>query len=76
MTIKSIQKVIKVGDSLATTIPAKDARAMNIKAGDNVVAAYTPMKNNDDKASDAEVLEAAKKMLSDYKQDFDNLAQR
>lgn len=33
MTIKSIQKVIRVGDSIAVTIPAKEAKAKGIKAG-------------------------------------------
>ncbi|MCW1908158.1 MAG: AbrB/MazE/SpoVT family DNA-binding domain-containing protein [Candidatus Saccharibacteria bacterium] len=36
MVIKSIQKVIKVGDSLAVTIPAKDARIANLKPGASV----------------------------------------
>lgn len=36
MTIKSIQKVIKVGPSLAVTIPAKDARHAGIIAGQEV----------------------------------------
>lgn len=38
MTIKSIQKVIKVGTSLAITIPARDAKQQGIKAGDNVLS--------------------------------------
>ena len=38
MTIKSIQKVIKVGSSLAVTIPARDAKQLGIKAGDNVIS--------------------------------------
>ena len=36
MTIKSIQKVIKVGDSLAVTLPARDARAAGLKVGSEV----------------------------------------
>jgi hypothetical protein len=32
-TIDSIQKVIKVGDSIAVTIPAKEAKAKGIKPG-------------------------------------------
>jgi len=41
MTIKSIQKVIKVGSSLAVTIPAKDARFYKIRAGDYVEVSIT-----------------------------------
>ncbi len=43
MKIQSIQKVIKVGDSLAVTIPAKDARALGITAGDNVLSSHEPV---------------------------------
>jgi hypothetical protein len=34
--IDSIQKIIKVGDSLAVTIPAKDAKILGFHAGDHV----------------------------------------
>lgn len=33
ISINSIQKVIKVGDSIAVTIPAKEAKAKGIKPG-------------------------------------------
>lgn len=36
MSITSIQKVIKVGKSLAVTIPAKQAKAMNIVSGSTI----------------------------------------
>lgn len=36
MTIKSTQRVIKVGTSLAVTIPAKDAKKLGINSGDYV----------------------------------------
>ncbi len=36
MTIKSIQKVIKVGSSLAVTLPAKDVKNAGILAGQDV----------------------------------------
>ncbi len=45
--IKTIQKVIKVGDSLAVTIPARDARAMNIKAGSELRITAEPVGAND-----------------------------
>lgn len=37
MKITSVQKVIKVGQSLAVTIPARDARVLGVIAGQNVV---------------------------------------
>ena len=41
-TITSVQKVIKVGSSLAVTIPAKDAQFLGIKAGDTVLSSVDP----------------------------------
>lgn len=32
-TIESVQKIIKVGDSIAVTIPAKEARALGFEPG-------------------------------------------
>ena len=43
MVIKSVQKVIKVGDSLAVTIPAKDARASGIDKGEEVEVTIKPV---------------------------------
>lgn len=48
MTIKSIQKVIKVGDSLAVTIPARDARAAQLEPGNEVSISIEPVEVNDD----------------------------
>lgn len=42
-SIKSIQKVIKVGSSLAVTIPAKDARFAGIEAGQEVQIDVKPL---------------------------------
>ena len=42
MKITSIQKVIKVGSSLAVTIPARDAKALGIKPGDEVNSTIMP----------------------------------
>jgi antitoxin component of MazEF toxin-antitoxin module len=43
MTIKSIQKVIKIGDSLAVTIPARDAKAAGIVQGSSVDVSVKPV---------------------------------
>lgn len=44
MTIHTTQKVIKVGSSLAVTIPAKDVKQLNIQAGDMVETTIKPTK--------------------------------
>lgn len=43
MAIQSIQKVIKVGPSLAVTIPAKEAKYNGIEAGDDVKINIVPL---------------------------------
>jgi len=72
--IQSIQKVIKIGSSGGVTIPAKELKRQNIAYGDEVEVIVRPLHavNGEDKG----VLEAAQKILSDYKQDFQNLAER
>lgn len=72
--IQSIQKVIKIGSSGGVTIPAKELKRQNIAFGDEVEVIVRPLRttNNEDK----KVLDAAKKILDDYKQDFQNLAER
>ncbi len=42
MIIKSIQKVIKVGSSLAVTIPTKDAKYYGVQAGREVEVSIRP----------------------------------
>jgi len=72
--IQSIQKVIKIGTSGGVTIPAKDLKRQNIAFGDEVEVIVRPLRNasNDDQA----VIDAAKKILTNYKKDFSNLAKR
>ncbi len=72
--IQSIQKVIRIGSSGGVTIPAKDLKRQNIAFGDEVEVIVRPLHNTDRK--DQEVLAAAKKILDDYKKDFENLANR
>lgn len=43
MKISSIQKVIKVGNSLAVTIPARDAKVLGIDAGEDVMMSVEPI---------------------------------
>lgn len=58
MKITSIQKVIKVGSSLAVTIPARDAKRSGIVAGEEVKIEVTPLV--------AETPEQAQKLTTEY----------
>jgi antitoxin component of MazEF toxin-antitoxin module len=73
--IQGIQKVIKIGSSGGVTIPAKEMRRQNIKFGDEVEITVRAVSKNSNK-SDQDVILAARKILTDYKQDFKNLADR
>lgn len=68
-------KVIKIGSSLAVTIPAKEVKRQNIKAGDELEELYIAKKQVVNK-DDQHILDAAKEILKEYKQDFENLSQR
>lgn len=72
--IKSIQKVIRIGSSGGVTIPAKDLKRQNIAFGDEVEVIVRPLHNTN--SEDRVVLATAKKILADYKRDFENLAKR
>lgn len=72
--IQSIQKVIKIGSSGGVTIPAKELKRQNIAVGDEVEVIVRPLRATD--GEDKEVLQAAQKVLNNYKQDFQNLAER
>ena len=72
--IQSIQKVIKICSSGGVTIPAKELKRQNIAYGDEVEVIVRPLHSTN--GEDKKVLEAAQKVLSNYKQDFQNLAER
>lgn len=72
--IQSIQKVIKIGTSGGVTIPAKELKRQNISFGDEVEVIVRPLHAIG--SEDEQVLSKAKKILEDYKQDFQNLAGR
>ncbi|HSX06304.1 MAG TPA: AbrB/MazE/SpoVT family DNA-binding domain-containing protein [Candidatus Saccharimonadia bacterium] len=72
--IQSIRKVIRIGSSGGVTIPAKDLKRQNIAFGDEVEVIVRPLHNTN--SEDQKVLTVAKKILSDYKKDFENLANR
>ena len=72
--IQSIQKIIKIGSSGGVTIPAKELKRQNIAFGDEVEVIVRPLHNAN--PEDQKVIDAARNILNDYKQDFQNLAQR
>lgn len=72
--ISSIQKVIRIGTSGGVTFPAKELKRQNIAFGDEVQVTIQPVNTVSNK--DETVIDAAKKILSTYKKDFDNLANR
>jgi antitoxin component of MazEF toxin-antitoxin module len=72
--IRSIQKIIKIGSSGGVTIPAKELKRQHIAFGDEVEVIVRPL--NAISSEDQNVLNAAKKILDEYKQDFRNLARR
>jgi bifunctional DNA-binding transcriptional regulator/antitoxin component of YhaV-PrlF toxin-antitoxin module len=73
MKITSVQKVIKVGSSLAVTIPAKDAEYSGVKAGDLLEVTYE--KSAPD-AHQVEVVELTQKLIKRHKRALKNLSQR
>lgn len=72
--IHSIQKVIKIGSSGGVTIPAKELKRQKIAFGDEVEVIVRPLTQVS--SGHDEVMESAKRILSNYKADFINLADR
>ena len=73
--ITSIQKIVGIGSSDGVTLPAKELKRAGIKRGDEVEVIVRPVRKRASK-DDQVVIDAAKQILQDYKQDFINLAQR
>lgn len=73
MKIKSIQKVIKVGTSLAVTIPSKDADYAGIAAGDMLEVTYETKQPD---SRQVEVVELTQNLIKRHKQALKNLSQR
>lgn len=73
MTIKTTQKIIKIGTSKGTTIPAKQLKQLGVEVGDEV---EIEVRKKADIAKSEEVIKAAQSILDRYEQDFKNLANR
>lgn len=74
MKITSIQKVIKVGSSLAVTIPARDAKAAGLNVGDELEASFTVVEKP--QAHQVEVVALTQKLIKRHEQALKNLNQR
>jgi antitoxin component of MazEF toxin-antitoxin module len=74
MSITTTQKVIKVGDSLAVTIPAKDARRLSVKKGDQLNVSFE--KATDSVEQKAEIVELTQKLIARHEKALKNLSQR
>ncbi len=70
MTITTIQKIIKIGSSQGVTIPAKDLRALGIKAGNEVKITVEPTVPKEALADEYEAFKAR------YGETLKNLAGR
>lgn len=73
MTIKTTQKIIRIGDSKGSTFPAKELKNLGVDVGDEVEITIRKKASSN---SNDEVLDAAKSILKRYETDFKNLAQR
>jgi antitoxin component of MazEF toxin-antitoxin module len=73
MTIKTTQKIIKVGDSLAVTIPAKEARRLGLNKGDELNVQF---EKADDTNHKVEVVEMTQMLIKRHQKALKNLSQR
>jgi antitoxin component of MazEF toxin-antitoxin module len=75
MIIQSIQKIVGIGSSDGVTLPAKELKRANLQRGDEVEVTVRPVRKAA-QPKDQAVIDAAKQILADYRQDFENLSQR
>lgn len=75
LTMKTTQKLIKIGTSRGVIIPNKDLQKKDAKAGD-LIKFNWDVDRKSHEADDLEVIKAAKKILARYDADFKNLAKR
>lgn len=76
MSITSIQKVIKVGSSLAVTIPARDAKAQGLVSGSEVESTITVLKPAPDSKDTKKLAAEYEAFKAQYGETLKNLSQR
>ncbi len=70
--IESVQKIIKVGDSMAVTIPAKEAKALGFKPGQMVRSRHEEITED----NNINIVDDYAKFAKQYKSALKNLSQR
>lgn len=73
--ITSTQKIVGIGSSDGVTLPAKELKRAGLKRGDQVEVTVRAVSSSTSQGDQA-VIDAAKKILAEYRKDFENLAQR
>lgn len=73
MSITTTQKIIKIGTSKGTTLPAKELKRLGVDIGDEI---EIEVRKKAASKADGEVIKAAQSILERYKTDFKNLADR
>ncbi len=73
MTIITTQKIIKIGTSLAVTIPAKDVRRLGLIKGDELKVSFEKPQVDSHKV---EVVELTQKLIKRHQKALKNLSQR
>lgn len=73
MTVTTRQKIIHIGSSKGSILPAKLLKELGVDVGDEVDII---VRRKVDAATNQEVLAAARSILARYKKDFKNLADR
>lgn len=76
MTIRSIQKVIKIGSSAGVTIPANDFRHLDVNFGDDVEVTIRPLKKAASHAHTEEVVAITQKLIKRHNKALQNLSKR
>lgn len=73
MTITTTQKIIRIGTSLAVTIPAKEARRLGVTQGDDLRVNFEKPEIDRHKV---EVVELTQKLIKRHQKALDNLSRR
>lgn len=73
MTIRTTQKVITIGTSLGVTIPAKEARRLGVKKGEELIVSYQKPKVDQ---HTLEVVFVTQNLIKRHKKALKNLSQR
>ena len=73
MTTTTTQKVIKIGTSLAVTIPVRDVRRLGVAKGDELEVSFEKPQVDDHKV---EVVELTQKLIKRHQKALKNLSKR